>query len=83
MTDTTTDKMTKQTTDMRLSEQIAQLEDQLNDVLELLESLSSENAVLKARENQLLHERSELHHRNDKVRSQVESMIQRLKTMES
>ncbi len=75
--------MTDQTTDIRLSEQIGQLEAQLNDVLTLLETLSSENAVLKARENQLLHERSELNHRNDKVRSQVESMIQRLKTMDT
>lgn len=80
MTDSTT---TNQTTDIRLGEKIAKLEEQLNDVLGLLESLSSENAVLKARENQLLHERSELHHRNDKVRSQVESMIQRLKTMDT
>ncbi len=75
--------MSDQTTDVRLQMQIGQLEDQLNDVLTLLEDLSSENAVLKSRENKLLHERSELHTRNDKVRSQVESMIQRLKTMDS
>lgn len=74
--------MNDQTTDVRLKTQIGQLEDQLNDVLTLLEDLSSENTVLKSRENQLLHERSELHTRNDKVRSQVESMIQRLKTMD-
>ncbi|CAA6802987.1 MAG: Unknown protein [uncultured Thiotrichaceae bacterium] len=75
--------MSEQTTDIRLKEHIGQLEQQLGDVLSLLEALSSENAVLKARENQLLKERSELHTKNDKVRSQVESMIQRLKTMES
>ncbi len=75
--------MSDQTTDIRLKKQIGQLEEQLIDVLTLLESLSSENAVLKSRENELLHERSELHHRNDKVRSQVESMIQRLKTMDN
>jgi cell division protein ZapB len=75
--------MNEQTTDVRLKAQIGQLEEQLNDVLSLLEDLSSENRVLKSRENKLLHERSELHTRNDKVRTQVESMIQRLKTMDN
>lgn len=70
------------TTYKRLKDQIGQLEIQLNDVLSLLESLSSENTTLKERESKLLHERAELHNRNDKVRSQVESMIQRLKNLD-
>lgn len=74
--------MTEQTTDVRLKEQIGQLEEQLHEVLSLLTGLSSENAVLKAREKQLLQERSDLHNKNDKVRTQVESMIQRLKAMD-
>ncbi|MCK5726117.1 MAG: hypothetical protein KAH22_04740 [Thiotrichaceae bacterium] len=70
------------TTYSKLKDQIGQLEVQLNDVLTLVESLSAENSILKERESKLLHERAELHNRNDKVRSQVESMIQRLKTLD-
>ena len=74
--------MTEQTTDIKLNEQVGLLEEQLHEVLALLESLSSENATLKARETVLMSERSELHNKNAKVRTQVESMIQRLKTMD-
>lgn len=75
--------MTEQTTDKKLDMQIGLLEDRLHEVLILLEALSSENTALKARESSLLAERSELHNKNSKVRSQVESMIQRLKTMDN
>lgn len=70
------------TTYNNLKDKIGQLEVQLHDVLALLESLSIENSVLKERESKLLHERADLHNRNDKVRSQVETMIQRLKTLD-
>jgi cell division protein ZapB len=75
--------MSEQTTDIRLKQQIGQLEQQLGEVLILLESLSQENTTLKSREAQLLRERSELHSKNDKVRTQVESMIHRLKNMDN
>ncbi|HHL19809.1 MAG TPA: TIGR02449 family protein [Thiothrix sp.] len=75
--------MTEETTDKKLDMQIGLLEDRLHEVLVLLEALSSENTALKARESSLLAERSELHNKNSKVRSQVESMIQRLKTMDN
>ncbi len=75
--------MTEETTDKKLDMQIGLLEDRLHEVLTLLEALSSENTALKARESSLLTERSELHNKNSKVRSQVESMIQRLKTMDN
>ncbi len=74
--------MSENTTEKRLREHIDQLEVQLDEVLTLLESLAKENAVLKIREAQLLKERSILHSKNDKVRTQVEAMIQRLKTMD-
>lgn len=75
--------MTEQTTDKKLDMQIGQLEARLHELLMLVDSLSSENTALKARESSLLAERSELHNKNSKVRSQVESMIQRLKTMDN
>lgn len=75
--------MNEQTTDKKLDMQIGQLEARLHELLMLIESLSSENTELKARESSLLAERSELHNKNSKVRSQVESMIQRLKTMDN
>lgn len=75
--------MTDETIEQKLQDHVLQLEKQLTQVLSLLESLSSENRALKAREMQLLKERSILHSKNDKVRLQVEAMIQRLKAMDS
>lgn len=74
--------MSIESTDIRLNEQVNQLEKQVAILLELLESFSQENADLLEREKQLMRERSMLLEKNDKARVQVEAMLGRLRTME-
>ncbi len=74
--------MTTESTDVRLNEQVNQLEEQVNLLLDLLETLSQENAVLLEHEKQLTQDRSALLEKNDKARVQVEAMLGRLRTME-
>jgi len=74
--------MSKESTDIRLNEQVNQLEKQVAVLLDLLESFSQENADLHSREKQLLQDRSVLLEKNDKARVQVEAMLGRLRNME-
>ncbi|PID45954.1 MAG: TIGR02449 family protein [Proteobacteria bacterium] len=70
-------------TDSRLKAQVIELETTLAQLISVSERLFEENQSLKAKESQLLKERAELHAKNDKIRTQVEAMILRLKAMES
>ena len=70
-------------TDSRLKEQVLELETTLSQLISISERLFNENQSLKAKESQLIKERAELHAKNDKIRTQVEAMIQRLKAMEN
>lgn len=74
--------MSKESTDIRLNEQVQQLEQQVAMLLELLETLSEDNAALAERESQLMQDRSILLAKNDKARVQVEAMLGRLRNME-
>ena len=74
--------MENYTTDSRLKEQVTQLEETLTLLLSTTEKLFDENTSLKQREKQLLTERADLNSKNDKIRSQVEAMISRLKAMD-
>ncbi|MGF1642454.1 MAG: hypothetical protein ACFCUJ_02350 [Thiotrichales bacterium] len=58
------------------------LEGHLGELLELVEQSRKENARLRHENAHLVAERSQLLSNRDKVRTQVESMINRLKTME-
>jgi len=70
-------------TDSRLKEQVLELEATLEQLLAISERLYEENQALRVKESQLIKERAELHAKNDKIRTQVEAMIQRLKAMEN
>ena len=70
-------------TDSRLKEQVLELETSLSQLMSVSERLFDENQSLKIKESQLIKERAELHAKNDKIRTQVEAMIQRLKAMEN
>ncbi len=60
-----------------------QLENRLDDLIHTCERLKTDNTSLK-KENDTLHsERGQLMANRDKVRTQVEAMITRLKTLES
>ena len=74
--------MSIEATDVRLDEQVEQLEKQVNRLLDLLASFAQENAELREREQKLLQDRSILLDKNNKARVQVEAMLGRLKTME-
>jgi cell division protein ZapB len=75
--------MDNYSTDTPLQEQVSHLEETLNELLAATEKLFIENTALKEREKELLQERADWHGKNDKIRTQVESMISRLKSMDN
>jgi len=68
--------------DSSLQARIEKLELSINSLLDLCNKLSIENETFKSSNNLLMHERSELQLKNDKVRTQVEAMVDRLKTLD-
>ena len=65
-----------------LQSKIDKLESSLLQLLSYCNRLAEENDSIKSINNQLMRERSELQTKNDKVRGQVEAMVDRLKTMD-
>ncbi len=65
-----------------LQGQAQRLENTIEELVHLCKKLSEENATFKGSNKQLLLERLELQSKNDKVRSQVEAMVHRLKAMD-
>lgn len=63
-------------------EQVEKLEVTVTELVSLCKKLSEENNTYKGSNQQLLLERSELQSKNDKVRGQVEAMVNRLKAMD-
>ncbi len=61
---------------------INKLEQQVGELLEICQRLGNENKDLRAQLQQLTSERSGLLEQKEKVRTQVESMITRLRSME-
>ena len=58
------------------------LEFSVSQLIALCEKLSEENLSYKDNNKQLMLERSELQLKNDRVRGQVEAMVDRLKAMD-
>lgn len=71
-----------QTPEISLEEKINTLELSLKRLIEYCERLTDENDSIKHSNNQLMLERSDLQTKNDKVRGQVEAMVDRLKAMD-
>lgn len=65
-----------------LQAKIEKLEESIHTLLNLCKDLSTENATFRDSNNDLMQERSELQLKNDKVRTQVEAMVERLKTLD-
>ena len=61
---------------------IDKLEHSIQKLLAYCNKLSEENDAFKHDNQQLMLERSELQTKNDKVRGQVEAMVERLKAMD-
>lgn len=65
-----------------INEKVERLESSVNALLNLCKKLSEENVMYQNSNNQLKLERSELQTKNDKVRVQVEAMVERLKSQD-
>jgi cell division protein ZapB len=70
------------TTKTELDLDLARLTKRLEDLLATLEQLREENRALRARHESLAGERAALMQKNEQVRTRVEAMIGRLKTLE-
>ena len=64
------------------SEQLAQLEQQVDELLVLTQVLGKENRALRAQQKNWSTERAKLIEKNELAKSRVESMISRLKALE-
>ena len=58
------------------------LEQRIDELIEVLRTLSTENRALRAQRQSLTAERARLLERNERASSQVDSMIGRLKALE-
>jgi cell division protein ZapB len=63
--------------------ELQRLELRINDLLALVHQLAEENRALRNRQDTLATERATLLHKNEQVRTRVEAMIGRLRTMET
>lgn len=70
------------TSDTSIQAKIERLEASVNLLLGICKTLSEENVLFQSSNNQLMLERSDLQNKNDKVRGQVEAMVDRLKALD-
>jgi|TARA_B110000438_G_scaffold9829_1_gene10024 cell division protein ZapB len=61
---------------------LKRLEDRLDDLVKICDRLQSENKSLKEQQDSLSKERATLLQKNEQIRTRVEAMISRLKSME-
>lgn len=66
-----------------LEVEIRRLEKQIDELLGTVGALYEENRALRQRQDSLATERASLMQRNEQVRTRVEAMIGRLKTLEN
>ncbi|MCF6209791.1 MAG: TIGR02449 family protein [Gammaproteobacteria bacterium] len=62
--------------------EISKLEKCVDDLIDFCDQLSTENTLLRERQNVLVEERARLIEKAELARSRVEAMLVRLKTME-
>jgi len=66
-----------------LKKQLESLEAKLTELIDMADRLKVENASLRARQGNLVEERSRLIEKNDLARAKVEAIITRLKSLET
>jgi len=71
-----------ETTRTQLDLELTRLTKRVEELIAILEHLKDENRALRARHESLAGERAALMHKNEQVRTRVEAMIGRLKTLE-
>lgn len=74
--------MTTTTTKNQLDLELVRLEKRIEELLGGMDQLKEENRALRQRHEMLANERATLLNRNEQVRTRVEAMIGRLKTLE-
>ncbi|MDX1443428.1 MAG: TIGR02449 family protein [Gammaproteobacteria bacterium] len=68
--------------DPKFRSELKHLEERLEEVLDLCSKLTEENRSLRDSQEQLVQEKATLVQRNEQVRTRVEGMITRLKSLE-
>ncbi len=63
--------------------EISKLEQRIDDLIDLCDQLSTENTLLRERQNVLVEERARLIEKAEQARTRVETMLVRLKAMEA
>ncbi len=63
--------------------EISKLEKCIDDLIDFCDQLSTENTLLRERQNVLVEERARLIEKAELARARVEAMLVRLKTMET
>jgi cell division protein ZapB len=71
-----------ETTRTQLDLELTRLAKRIDELITILEHLKDENRALRARHQSLAGERAALMHKNEQVRTRVEAMIGRLRTLE-
>ena len=74
--------MTDATRTSAIELELKRLEKRIDELLATMHQLKEENRALRARQDMLSSEKTSLLHRNEQVRTRVEAMIGRLKSME-
>jgi cell division protein ZapB len=70
------------TTRTQLDLELTRLSKRIEELVAIVQHLKDENRALRARHESLAGERAALMHKNEQVRTRVEAMIGRLKTLE-
>jgi cell division protein ZapB len=66
-----------------IESELQRLDVRMNELLTLVRQLSEENRALRHRQDSLSNERAALLQKNEQVRTRVEAMIGRLRTLET
>jgi cell division protein ZapB len=70
------------TTKTQLDLELVRLSKRIEELVGIIDQLKEENRALRQRHESLATERASLLHKNEQVRTRVEAMIGRLKTLE-
>lgn len=66
-----------------MKKKIEKIEEKVNELISLCDSLKKENKLLRKKQNDLSKEKRLLRIKNENAREKIESMVERLRTMEN
>ena len=76
-------RMTKKTTPTEIDLELTHLEEQVAGLLQIVARLSQENRSLRVQQDAMANERANLLEKHDKVRTSVDGIVTRLKSLET